>query len=176
VLPSLLRRGSQLLHQQCWLWGCDIRCSGGNLLQAYGFLRQPDPEGKRSTQYSVALADGMVVRLWGSGFYYGSAAEGVFLNRFLFEPRLVRLQEGWQDPAALKRAPRYVALPLLCGACLWVSQYERWVQERAGVPHRRVALSQGPDPNADAEQVARAWHLLAAEFDALPGASHGRVA
>lgn len=166
-LPQILRRGTALLHQQCWLWGCDIRRSEGNLLLAYGFARQADPEGKRSTQYTLVLKDGSIVRLWGSGLYFGDQEEGVFLNRFAFEPRLVPFTQDWQDPARLKEAPRYLDFQRLSAACAWVGAYEAWTLLQLGKAYRRVCLSSGPDPAQEAEGIAAGWRQLAKDLAAF---------
>lgn len=165
-LPQLLHRGSVLLHQQCWLWGCDIRRPEGNLLLAYGFVRQPDPEGKRSTQYTLPLTDGNIVRLWGSGFYFGDEQEGVFLNRFAFEPRLVRFDETWQNPAQLKEAPRYLDFQRLSDACAWIAEYEAWVLEQHGTTYRQACAVGGPDASQPVANMAVRWRELAAEMNA----------
>lgn len=164
-LPQLLRRGSELLHQQCWLWGCDIRCPEGNLLLAYGFTRQPDPEGKRSTQYTLHLEDGSIVRLWGSGFYFGDEREGIFLNRFLFEPRLVRFSDEWQDPGKLKEAPRYMDFQRLREAAVWIAGYEVWVAEHYGTNYRQACVIGSPNPSQSSLNICALWRELAAEMD-----------
>lgn len=165
-LPHLLRRGSALLHQQCWLWGCDIRRWEGNLLLAYGFTRQPDPEVKRSTQYTLHLVAGNVARLWGSGFYFGDVEEGVFLNRFAFDPRLVRFNEAWQDPARLKEAPRYLDLARLQSACMWIAEYEAWVVEQYGAGYRQVCAVGGPNAPQHGVAMPALWRELAGEMHA----------
>ncbi|MEZ2346381.1 hypothetical protein [Terriglobus sp. RCC_193] len=166
-LPQVLRRGSALLHQQCWLWGCDIRRSEGNLLLTYGFARQADLEGKRSTQYTLPLEHCSIVRLWGSGFYFGSVEEGVFLNRFAFEPRLVRFTEDWQDPVRLKEAPRYMDFQRLSAACGWIAEYEMWALLQFGKAYRRTCLLSGPDPAQEVEGIAATWRQLAKELAAF---------
>jgi hypothetical protein len=57
ILPrELMNRGRTLLHQQCWLWGQDIRRAEGNLLLEYGFERKRPPEGANAcSQYSLQL-------------------------------------------------------------------------------------------------------------------------
>lgn len=166
-MPQLLRRGSALLHQQCWLWGCDIRRAEGNLLLAHGFTRQPDPERKRSTQYTLRLKNTGIARLWGSGFYFGDEVEGLFLNRFAFEPRLVRFAEHWQDPARLKEAPRYLDFQRLLHACAWIADYETWTLQQAGNVYRRTCLMSSPSPAQEAESIPRQWRELSAEMAQL---------
>jgi hypothetical protein len=59
---------AELLHQQCWCWGCDIKRSDGNLLGRYGARRVP-PETRRrdcSTAYHVVCGDDTRIALWGS--------------------------------------------------------------------------------------------------------------
>jgi hypothetical protein len=59
---------AELLHQQCWGWGCDIKRSDGNLLGRYGARRVP-PETRRrdcSTAYHVVCGDDTRIALWGS--------------------------------------------------------------------------------------------------------------
>jgi hypothetical protein len=79
ILPEPVRRhGAELLHLQCWLWGCDIRRAGGNLLLEYGFSRQRPPSGAvGSSAYLMALESGTHVVLWGFGAFYGNPAERV---------------------------------------------------------------------------------------------------
>ena len=174
-LPQLRRRGASLLHQQCWLWGCDIRRAEGNLLLAYGFTRQADPAGKRSTQYTLHRDDGSIARLWGSGFYFGDAEEGIFLNRFAFEPRLVRFAEEWQDPARLKEAPRYFDFRCLRDACAWIAEYELWLSQKVDEGYRHICLLSGPNPAQEASSLSMMWRELAAEMAQLCESSAQRI-
>ncbi|WP_419804987.1 hypothetical protein [Terriglobus sp.] len=156
------RAGAALLNQQCWLWGCDVR-STSNLLLTRGFDRMRAPNGAdRSTQYTLRDG-GWVVRLWGSGVFVGDSAEGVFLNRFIFEPRLaVHRPEAWQDPAQFKRGPRYWDNARLARLCTWIAAYEESVVRESGVSYRRISLASFAESVSHAEAIARDWRALAA--------------
>ena len=164
------RAGAALLNQQCWLWGCDIRRGAGNLLLANGFTRMRPPGGMdRSTQYTLAGRD-CVVRLWGSGIFVGNMREGIFLNRFAFEPRCVAHHAvAWQEPAQLRRCPRYWDDTRLAQMCSWVAAYEDWVARECGVTYRRVCLAGFTDSVSQAERIAPEWAALAA---LLRGSDH----
>ncbi|NWF80359.1 MAG: hypothetical protein HXY37_09970 [Chloroflexi bacterium] len=86
----LVSRGTRLLTQQCWYWGCDVRRPEGNLLLAHGFARMWPPAGvEGSTLYVLEPAPGAQLILWSFGVFFGRAgAGGLFLDRFRFEPLL----------------------------------------------------------------------------------------
>ncbi len=89
--PRLKQRGAELMHFQCWLWGCDIRRPEGNLLLEYGFSRQRPPAGAAgSSAYLASRAPDTVIVLWGFGAFYGDPAQGgVYLKRYEFSPVFV---------------------------------------------------------------------------------------
>lgn len=89
---KLIKKGSRLLHTQCWFWGQDIRSPAGNLLVQYGFERFRPPEGvEGSSAYLLALVparETSCLILWGFGLFYRTeGAGGIFLDRFRFLPR-----------------------------------------------------------------------------------------
>jgi hypothetical protein len=86
----LVSRGTKLLSQQLWYWGCDVRRPEGNLLLDHGFARTRPSEGVQgSTIYALEPTPGAQVILWGFGVFFGRGElGGLFLNRFRFEPLL----------------------------------------------------------------------------------------
>ncbi len=168
ALPARLQRiGRTLLHRQCWLWGQDIKRSEGNLLLDYGFERLRAPVGiSGSTQYTLALNDGLRVRLWGFGMYFGED-EGIYLNRFEFTPRAARLTAAWQDADAMSALPRSHRIDLLAQTAYWIATYESWVTASVGLAWRRRALHSWKDSSAHPAKIASEWSNLAAELFAF---------
>jgi hypothetical protein len=176
VLPEpIRRRGAELLHLQCWLWGCDIRRAEGNLLLAYGFSRQRPPSGAAgSSAYLMALESGVCVVLWGFGAFYGNPAEGgVYLRRYEFTPvrtaplnaqRLpwlpdrIRPADIPPEPDVRQRMHRqFVAL------LEWIAQYEMWVRNTYGLAYRRRCAEESTKHTfrIAIEQLVEEWQHLA---------------
>ncbi len=164
-LPSSVRRrGTALLHQQCWLWGQDIKRTEGNLLLQYGFDRVRPPGGTvGSTQYTLALACTNLVRLWGFGFYFG-AAEGLYLNRYDFTPRAALSSDLWQSAQEMAGLPRAADLSLMASALHWISNYEAWVAASMGPPYRQTTLVGWKLRASSPALLVRAWSELAHEI------------
>ncbi|NJM08090.1 hypothetical protein HC891_20735 [Candidatus Gracilibacteria bacterium] len=102
-LPEqLVQRGTKLLTQQCWYWGCDVRRTNGNLLLEHGFSRVRPPTGTSgSSIYQLETATGAHLVVWSFGVFYREAAgRGVFLDRFRFDPYL--LDNGLTDAAVFQ--------------------------------------------------------------------------
>ncbi|MDQ3547605.1 MAG: hypothetical protein M3439_02195, partial [Chloroflexota bacterium] len=81
---------SQVLNQQMWCFGYDIRRPAGNLLIEYGFEKHLPPLSLGvSSSYSLTLSNKRAIRLWGFGMFHGEPpAGGLFLGRFSIEPCL----------------------------------------------------------------------------------------
>lgn len=190
-LPSTVRqRGCALLHQQCWLWGRDIKRDEGNLLLLHGFDRLRPPEGlSGSSQYNLRLGSGLQIRLWGFGLFFGGE-EGIFVNRFDFTPREAQAAQCWQGIEAMTDLPRAGLGSSLPEALRWIGAYEAWVLQRLGTGYRRACLASWPAAVSTPALLPDAWLELAAEVtscigrgagaDALadgqanfPGSSHG---
>ena len=176
ILPEPVRRhGAELLHLQCWLWGCDIRRAGGNLLLEYGFSRQRPPSGAfGSSAYLMALESGTHVVLWGFGAFYGNPAEGgVYLRRYEFTPvwtaplnaqRLPWLPDQIHpadippEPETRQRMHRqFVAL------LEWIAQYEMWVRHTYGLAYRRRCAEESTKHTfrIAIEQLVEEWQHMA---------------
>lgn len=157
---ALLKRGRSLLHQQCWLWGHDIRRERGNLLLAHGFERLRPPERVHgSSQYTLSLSGGSFVRLWGFGFYFGSIS-GIYLNRYEFIPRATTLTDLWQvqQVARLRRACDFTLLP---EALRWIGSYEAWVLNQYGTEYRNSCLCGWDGTVSATGHIADDWIELA---------------
>jgi len=138
---ALQRQGGRLLHQQCWLWGQDIRRKEGNVLIDRGFRRVRPPEGvEGSSQYTLPLCEEKHVRLWGFGIYYG-AEQGVYLNRFAFRPLEVSLAGDVWTPKAFAALPVSRDFKTIAGVVRWIVAYEAGVQEELGVAYRMRCLA-----------------------------------
>ena len=164
-LPQRIqRRGQHLLSQQCWLWGQDVKRAEGNLLMAFGFerLRPPD-ETVGSTQYTLSLANGLHIRLWGFGMYFG-AEVGIYVNRYKFIPHSAEFTEGWQGADAMRTLPRSRELLLLAQAADWIASYESWVLREIGLPYRQRALREWEERVCKADDIAVCWQQLSEDI------------
>ncbi|RYG57004.1 hypothetical protein EON80_28730 [bacterium] len=176
------KRGAALMHQQCGLWGYDVRREVGgvrqNLLLEIGFERTPPPQGvPGATTYARHEADGSRVTLWGFGMHFGDEAGGIFLSRFAFWPRYSPLNELAQasSPQPLlethhvpKRAAECLAATqYFCRALSWIGNYEREVNAHCGVHYRAAALQFWS--KSEVADLANEWQALARE---CPGETH----
>lgn len=174
----LVSRGTKLLTQQCWYWGCDVRRPEGNLLLALGFDRTRPPEGVAgSTMYALAPAPDAQVILWSFGVFLGRAgAGGLFLDRFRFEPLLVdqaTLPPAiWQVEQLPSRgravdADRTRLAALLGDLLRWVIAYEQTVLAVQGLAYREACLDQWSRRKLGlpADALVPAWQALAEEID-----------
>jgi hypothetical protein len=177
IPTEVRRRGRVLLHQQCWLWGQDIRRPEGNALIEYGFARTRPPEGQRgSNTYRLAMPEGATLLLWAFGFFYHRDGEGgIFVPRFGFAPRLARFDglpgETWsaaQLACCPPRGPRGWARArrLFIPALRWVADYERWVLDARGLAYRRACVECWPQARVPAERLVAEWEALATDCDA----------
>ena len=164
-LPSRIqRRGQQLLDQQCWLWGRDVKRNDGNLLMALGFERLRPPEGATgSTQYTLHISSDFRVRLWGFGMYFGGD-QGIYVNRYEFVARTAAFKEGWQEPDSFGSLPRSQDLHLLAQASDWIAAYESWVLGTAGLSYRQNALQGWKETACRVSEIAAFWTELSRDI------------
>lgn len=175
-MPSGARRlGRGLLDQQMWCFGRDIVRGEGNLLLEHGFVKSPSPpESAVPSSYSLSLASGEEVRLWGFAILYGSGPWALVLKRRAFSPALIATREVperiW-SPAHLiapkkpsSDAESEAARLRLAGALAWLGDYEAWVRKETGIAYRRTCLSGWKNAVVPAERMAEAWHNLALHF------------
>ena len=173
-LPRPARRlGQQLLAQQCWCWGQDVRHPEGNLLLQYGFERQRPPhEQSGATTYILRAMPDHCVALWGFGFWYGQIGRGaIFIGRFAFEPRFSTHTKPplpvWMPSqlselsAPASTCERRLARELLQKALCWIAGYESWCIQQTDLEYRRRCLEAWAQPYLPPEQVATAWKNLA---------------
>jgi hypothetical protein len=175
----LVSRGTRLLTQQCWYWGCDVRRPEGNLLLALGFERTRPPEGvEGSTLYTLEPAPGAQAILWSFGVFFGRAgAGGLFLDRFRFEPLL--LEQAALPPAiwqiellpTMSRAgdADRARLNALLGDLLrWVVAYEQTVLAVQGLAYREACLAQWSRQKLGlpADALVPAWQTLTVDIEA----------
>jgi hypothetical protein len=163
-----LRTASQLLHQQCWCWGCDIRRPAGNLLLEYGFERFRHARG--SSAYRYRSTDGAIV-LWGFGLaWIPAAGMPIFVGRYTPVPAELPDVSGLETIAApaelrlVRRPPDAAMWWSVIRALQWIGSYERWVLEHAGASWRRTTIEEFGDKRVSLSP-ADAWIDEAARLD-----------
>lgn len=140
-------RLERLFDQQMWLFGCDVRRPGDNLLARRGLTRTaPVPGAQTSGTWSgregelgLAMSSVGVTASW--------RGQSVRLER---EPLRRQLEPG--------------ASQALRQLCVWFAAYEAWVVEVAGLAWREAALaSRSRRPFVMAADVSAAWAALGRE-------------
>ncbi len=191
---EVVAHGALLLHQQCWLWGQDLRSPAGNLLMAAGLHRLDPPEAGRGghrTRYGGALEGDRYVVVWSGGFAFGGLEGLLCFPRLLFQPRVLPEVRRLADiphfpapPVPQDDAPEgHSALMLVEPALDWLARYEALVAVTAGEAHRsacaaewahieqealRLATAEGvtyaPLPGPPIEGLEADWRALAGVF------------
>jgi CxxC-x17-CxxC domain-containing protein len=164
---AILQIGVQLLNQQCWLWGQDVRHPDGDLLQRYGFSKHRRPATMVGSHgYRLDRPDGVAVVLWGFGMFYGPPERGIFLARHGFTPLVVAPLPHPPPtlPGELQCEPCTATdQPLLTALVGWVVAYERWVLQTCGMEYRRRCVELWPaERQIPAERIVSEWTTLAA--------------
>ncbi len=173
IAPRAAKLGAELLDIEMWCWGRDIIRKSGNTLLEYGFTRGRPPEGiMGSSRYSLDLGRGSRIVLWGWGVVHHTDAEGVFLRRYKFDPKLTASRDellarwspeyipGLRDPGSFEECR--LTKRLLINLIQWIGEYERWIQDRLGVEYRRDCVKARRKPTRiKAEQLPSLWEKLA---------------
>ncbi|MBL8170960.1 MAG: hypothetical protein JNJ50_22575 [Acidobacteria bacterium] len=182
LLPQSIRQaGAALMHQQCWLWGQDVKRPQENVLLDYGFTRHRAPEtecNRGCTGYELLLPDGRAIVLWGFGLFLGDRdLGGMYVKRYGFSPKWLKESRLslpiWQSEQLPKmrnaRTPneRRRLLTLLVTALQWISQYEAWVIESRGLAYRRRCLAEWNTTIIPADQAVGRWQALQRECEIL---------
>lgn len=163
-----------MMHQQFWLWGCDVRRPEGNLLLQHGFAKQrpPDNASSATSRYLGRVAGGMEIALWGFGlFATRPGVSSVFLPRLSLSPRggvgTVELDGRW-DPDGFLDLPRPQTVGdhcelrlLLADAFSWIREYERAVIGAAGYEYRAASIAAWKRPIGSATDLSIHWGTLA---------------
>jgi hypothetical protein len=176
-LPAdVVEDGARWLHQQCWLWGRDLRSPQGNLLVTHGPRRlgsRDVPGGGHRTRYGMTTVEGHHVVVWSGGYALGDGSGVLCFPRLRFQP--VVLEPGiaapedipvvLAPPEASGPAPAgHLALRLVALALDWLAEYEAHVAQVA--PGHRAACA------AEWDRVEREAARLAAgegiEYHPLP--------
>lgn len=157
----LRERGEHILDQEFWLFGQDIRRDEGNLLLQFGFSKERAPrDTPGSNTYSLVLDDDSLLTLWGFGFSVWRSGTGrIFVPRFRLEPVFTKhgraLPPVWRlahlgETIAPKDADDWRAMAaLLVPALQFLSGYEAWVIETAGIAYREHCLLPRGNPVCD---------------------------
>jgi hypothetical protein len=179
VLSAYWLRGAELMHQQCWCWGQDIRRPEGNLLLEYGFERtRPPAEISGSSRY-VFARDGARIVLWGFGVGYSEEGRGgIYVNRYCFVPRwmgeFASIEPVWraEQLTSLRRpfTRREIrrSRRLLQSLMRWIAGYERWVGIRCGAHYRPRTLTCWSHASVPGERMPVEWDLLARHVEEPP--------
>lgn len=179
VLSAYWLRGAELMHQQCWCWGQDVRRPAGNLLLEYGFARSRPPEPVSGSSRYTLHGEGTRLVLWGFGVGFSvECCGGIYVNRYCFVPRWLgesaSLESAWraEQMASLRRpfTRREIrrSRRLLRSLIHWITGYERWVIERCGAGYRRSTLAKWTQTSIPAEHMAAEWELLARHVEEPP--------
>lgn len=174
---EVIERGALLLHQQCWLWGQDLRSPAGNLLMAAGLHRLDPSEAGRGghrTRYGAALEGGRYVVVWSGGFAFGGPDGLLCFPRLLFQPRVLpevpRLADVPHFPAPpvpQDDAPYgHPALVLVAPALDWLARYEALAAGTAGEVYRRACVAEWARIEREAQRLAAAEGVT---YEPLPG-------
>jgi hypothetical protein len=161
-----------LVHQQCWLWGCDIRRREGNVLVAHGVRRLPAPAGVEGSSAYHARVDARTdLALWGFGLALLPAdGDALLLERFRPCPATV------SDGAQLRRSWHVSHLPTrthsdapqswwrVLTAFDWIAAYEAWVQCTVGPAWRERCLHGWDAAVTSPTHTSQAWAQLAARI------------
>ncbi|MFQ3663564.1 MAG: hypothetical protein SNJ69_14380 [Chloroflexaceae bacterium] len=182
----LVSRGTKLLTQQCWYWGCDVRRPEGNLLLALGFERTRPPAGvEGSTLYTLEPAPGEQLILWSFGVFFGRAGTGgLFLNRFRFEPLLTEqaalppaIWQIEQLPTLFRAgdADRARLSDLLGDLLRRVVTYELTVLAAQGLAYREACLARWSRSKLGlpADALVPAWQTLTVDIEASCSSAAG---
>lgn len=179
VLSAYWLRGAELMHQQCWCWGQDVRRPEGNLLLEYGFERSRPPEGVSGSSRYTLHRDGANLALWGFGAGYAvEGCGGIYVNRYCFVPRWLAdraaLDPVWraEQMASLRRpfTRREIrrSRRLLRSLIRWIATYERWVESACGPHYRARTLASWHRTSIPAACLALEWELLARHVEEPP--------
>lgn len=169
----------RLMHQQFWLWGCDVRRAEGNLLTLQGFAKTRPPAGAHcaTSRYRHTVMGTIELTLWGFGLLAQRPGDGaLFLPRLSLRPRCASCGaaiDGRWDPHDFEdfRRPadacdhRRVRL-LLADLLTWLADYEREVIQEAGLAFRAASIAAWKRPVGPAHEVPDRWDALAAAIGA----------
>jgi hypothetical protein len=182
---------AELLDQQMWFFGCDIRHPGGNLLLAKGFVRDRPPAeiSSGTSRYAGHTPEGRLV-LWGWGvLWMAPGAPAGLLRRHGSGPRLLcappdtsSLWEYKQADALPTRESAAESLRVVASFARWVVRWESAVRTSCGDAWRARCAADRPrrirrrHEIADHDYVA-AWERVAAlghhPSAAIPSESSG---
>ncbi len=171
---SPLQFASDLLNQQLWCWGCDVRHSQGNVLVRQGFERLPPPvKSMGASIYTRPCGTEGTIWLHSYGVYFGVAGVGgIFCRRFSFVPvfssasRLNALR--WSDPNAGEPAAPAPGVPgpavrLTVQLCEAIAQIETGLREVVSSEERRRSVAKWQPRTGrtlPADELATGWLLL----------------
>jgi CxxC-x17-CxxC domain-containing protein len=187
ALHDQTKHATALFNQQCWLWGCDIRRSEGNLLLAYGATKyRPNEDVKGGRAYLFEQPCGRVVILWAFGMFCGTLQMGgVYLARYGFDAVLVdglgniplapdKLPPG-RVPTSYREQQQHTALLQMLVS--WITNYETWVMASLGHDYRKACVAswdRGPYQIA-AERIVSEWQqVMATHAPAVSSHHHFR--
>lgn len=170
-LPGGLPR-EQLVQQQFWLFGADIRRPEGNLLLELGFERFRAGQASQGSSCYVLRGTEMTIHLWGFGCCLTTAAmHRVYLSRHRAAAYRISdcvvLEELHAVPElhGLCRG-RPAADPLDQAALFrWFADYERRIRASVGLSAREATLDlYGARKLASAAVIPDMWDALATEL------------
>ena len=178
---SFAKHAADLLDQQLWCFGYDIRRPEGNLLVECDCQRLSAPESSDcSSCYRADLASGARLTLRGFGMLCEESdrSHGAFIHRDGFRISWLS-SEPASPPWSLSDLPRHASVPrhaleqvarLVSRAASWIADYEVEISDRLGVEYRSRALEARDKPAAiDPADLPSAWRSLATAMIREPG-------
>lgn len=171
-MPLTVRRfGENLLAQELWCWGRDIKHSSENLLVRFGFTKHRESNTESSSTCYRLDHEQQHIALWGFGLFFGRRdLGGLFLSRFEFCPQWapiesISLSVHWPDELPIFARPYghdqwHRAKLLWAGLLLWIAEYEKWAVKAVGIEYRRQCVGTWLRPFVHAERMSDAWRYL----------------
>ena len=176
VPAQFSQRVVDLLDQQFWRWGCDVKHRSGNQLIRFGFRRvpPPDPEPPNSSAYSLELDPVTRIVLRGSAAFYGNEnLGGLLTRRFDSQPYrtpLAHLEELPHTPDSLPPLQPFQSTdlnwrPLASALFHWIAEYEAWIVREFGTQYIQQSLDQRKKrPAVAAVAAVSEWLKIAGEL------------
>lgn len=183
---DLSREAANLLSQQIYCWGQDIKRPQGNWLLELGFTRSTPPSTRKdcSSVYTLPASPHQRIVLRGFGVFIGDDQKGgVFFHRYGFSPLYTKRADLECPPWSNRDLPPLLAptanersncFGLVLDLIDWIREYEVQIVERLGVEYRRATLTawnNGKRHCTPAEKMAVKWRMIslavASDFESL---------
>lgn len=172
VSTSAHKAAVDLLDQQMYLLGCDVRCSQRNLLIDYGFHRtRGDSDDRGASRYDIKR-EKTLLQLWGSAFAYAEQGLGaITVKRDQFKVGVFKTSDSSLRQMTLAGLDQLSSLSslgqlemLFSRLFHWIADYEAWVLKTMGADYRRHCVEEHltrPRSAVLAECLPHLWSQIA---------------